>query len=103
MSFPPRETRRRESAVLHPCFFREAAPFSVLPQVRPEFIPPFFRGPSSPISSRPSPDCSALEDVPDDFPKKSHKKKWRRCSCLSNVRSEERRVGKECRSRWAPD
>src|SRR3712207_9564123 len=25
-----------------------------------------------------------------------------RCSCLPMVRSEERRVGKECRSRWSP-
>src|SRR5690349_23979662 len=29
--------------------------------------------------------------------------RWRRCSRSPPTRSEERRVGKECRSRWSPD
>ena len=27
---------------------------------------------------------------------------WINCACCALIRSEERRVGKECRSRWSP-
>src|SRR5437899_11398495 len=40
-------------------------------------------------------------DLPRGFT--SPERSRRRISCLSCLRSEERRVGKECRSRWSPD
>ena len=44
--------------------------------------------------------------TPDDITFGSNKKVWWKGTCghewQTSVRSEERRVGKECRSRWSP-
>ena len=46
-------------------------------------------------------------DMPTKNPKKRKKPKFKvgdmvRCEAEGFIRSEERRVGKECRSRWSP-
>jgi len=45
------------------------------------------------------PDLLAMRDVAQEDERENRAKEWD----LNYIRSEERRVGKECRSRWSPD